>query len=464
MKLRSFYDVPARGVKALTRMVFRKAPSGLWSAARASYDYLTQVGDGTTSSTVMAPLLWITRTFPEAPPALWRVNALGEEERILDHDMLRLLQRPNPHYTGPILWMATLMDWNVDGNAYWLLLRDPQDVVREIWWMPTWMVTPKGDEDEFVSHYEYKPGNEAVRLRVQDVVHFRCGLDPDDQRKGYSPLKSVLREVFTDDEAARFTASLLRNMGVPGLLFSPDGGTASVDDVQATKAYLKEAFTGDRRGEPLVMRGPTNVSQFGFSPEQLVLRDLRKIPEERVTAVLGIPAIVAGLGAGLDRSTFTNMGEAKRSAVDSKLISDWRMFGEDLRWQLLSQWEDDPFMWRAGFDLSKVRALQEDQDQLMSRMAAGVAAGVVKRSEARRAVGMQVAEDGSDDVYLIPLNVAEVPADGSAPRTFGSGAPGNRHAASNGLPTLAIGSGNGHAALVLPIGYAAEAEEAGDGE
>jgi hypothetical protein len=34
-------------------------------------------------------------------------------------------------------------------------------------------------------------------------VHFRFGLDPDDPRKGYSPLKSVLREVFTDDEAAR---------------------------------------------------------------------------------------------------------------------------------------------------------------------------------------------------------------------------------------------------------------------
>lgn len=463
MKLRSFYDVPAKGVKALTRMVFRNAPSGFWSAARASFDYLNQVGDGTSSSTVMAPLLWITRTFPEAPPALWRITDEGHEEQVLDHPMLRLMQRPNDHYTGPILWMATLIDWNVDGNAYWLLLRDQSDIVREIWWVPSWMISPKGDDSEFVSHYEYKPGSETVNLRVQDVVHFRFGLDSDDQRKGYSPLKSVLREVFTDDEAARFTASLLRNMGVPGLLFSPDGGTASPDDVAATKSYLKEAFTGDRRGEPLVMRGPTKVEQFGFSPEQLVLRDLRKIPEERVTAVLGIPAIVAGLGAGLDRSTFTNMESAKRSAVDSNLIPAWRLLGEDIRWQFLSQFESDPFMWRAGFDLAKVRVLQEDQDQLMTRMAAGMAAGMVKRSEARRAVGMDVASDGSDDVYLIPLNIAEVPADGSEHRVFvpdRSTQPDRRVA----LAALGNGNGNGHAALVLPSGYVADAEEAGDGE
>src|SRR4051812_36772231 len=83
-----------------------------------------QVGDGTSSSTVMAPLLWIVRTFPEAPPALWRHQPDGQEQQVRDHPLLRLLQRPNGFYTGPILWMATMVDWSVDGNAYWLKLRD----------------------------------------------------------------------------------------------------------------------------------------------------------------------------------------------------------------------------------------------------------------------------------------------------------------------------------------------------
>jgi HK97 family phage portal protein len=422
MRLWAVVTAPVRAVKALTQMLFARAPAtASWLFRGIPPDFLDEVGDGTSSSTVMAPLLWIARTFPEAPPMLWSVDPDGHEQPARDHPMLRLLQRPNGHYTGPILWMATMTDYNIDGNAYWLLVRDQTGVVREMWWAPSWMVTPCGDDTELITHYEYRPSGAPLELRVDDVVHFRFGLDADNPRKGYSPLKSVLREIFTDDEAARFTASLLRNMGVPGLIVSPDGGTAGTDDVQATKEYFKEAFSGDRRGEPLVMRGPTSVAQFGFSPEQLLLRELRRIPEERVSAVLGVPAIVAGLGAGLDRSTFTNVDSAKQMAYEANLIPSQRILAEDIRFQLLSQWvgKDGVYAWRFAFDLTKVRVLQADQDKLMARMAAGVAGGLVKRSEGRRAVGLEPASDGSDDVYLIPINIAEVPADPSKPvRTF----------------------------------------------
>src|SRR5581483_6204053 len=124
-----------------------------------------------------------------------------------------------------------------------------------------------------------------------------------------------------DDEAANFTAALLRNMGVPGVVVSPEqGATVSQEDADVTKAYVKSKFTGDNRGEPLVLSGPTKVQQFGFSPEQLLLKELRRIPEERVSAVLGVPAMVAGLGAGLDRSTFTNYAEAREAAYEQAII------------------------------------------------------------------------------------------------------------------------------------------------
>ena len=218
-----------------------------------------------------------------------------------------------------------------------------------------------GDEGMFVDHYAYTPNFEGLRVDKQDIIHFRNGLDTEDPKLGSSPLKSVLREVYTDDEAAAFTASLLHNMGVPGLVISPATGVnIPVDAAGEVKREVTEAFTGDRRGEPIVMLGATNIHQFGFSPEQLVLKDLRRIPEERVTAVLGVPAIVAGLGAGLDRSTFTNMGEARAAAYESGLIPMQRIMAEDIRFQLLNEFEEDPFLWRFGFDLTKVRVLQED--------------------------------------------------------------------------------------------------------
>lgn len=426
-------------IRRLFRMVFRKSPMRLFRMPRSSFDYHAEVGDGTGSSTVMAPLLWMARTFPEAPPAVWQTLDTGEEEMVLGHELLRLMQRPNQFYTGPILWMATVVDWCVDGNAYWLKIRDRGQKLRELWYVPHWMIEPKGDETTFITHYEYKPGVEAFRVDPSDIVHFRFGLDSDDPRKGSSPLKSVLREVFTDDEAANFTASLLRNMGVPGIVFSPDGGELpSRDDVEATKEYMKQGFTGDNRGEPLVMSGPTKVAQFGFSPEQLLLKELRRIPEERVTAVLGIPAIVAGLGAGLERSTFTNMGEAREAAYESGIIPTQRIISEDVRFQLLTEYEPDVFALRFGFDLSKVRVLQEDEDRRLRRLDVGIRGGWVQRGEGRRAIGLPV--EDADRVYLVPANYVEVPADGGPVRPMSpSGAPAQHTSNGNGS-AAAIGS------------------------
>jgi HK97 family phage portal protein len=276
------------------------------------------------------------------------------------------------------------------------------------------MLTPKGDEQTFITHYEYRPGGSgAVKIDPSDVVHFRFGMDSDDPRRGYSPLKSVLREVFTDDEAANFTASLLRNMGVPGLLIAPKGDRQpSEEDVLAVKSYVSNMFGGDKRGEPLVMSGSTEIAQFGFSPEQLLLKELRRIPEERVSAVLGVPAVVAGLGAGLDRSTFTNMGEAREMAYESNIIPSQRILAEDLRFQLLPDFEADPFAWRVGFDLSKVRVLKDDEDKRVRALNVAYQGGMVTRGEVRRELGLPVDEE-RDDVYLLPLNTSQVAADGS---------------------------------------------------
>jgi HK97 family phage portal protein len=401
-------------LKRFTSMVFRRSSYRIFSLLGTRIDYADEVGDGTSSSTVAAVLNWVARTFPEAPPALWHELDNGQEQQIRQHDMLKLLRKPNEYYSGLVLWMATVIDWMVDGNAYWLKVRDNGGRVVELWWVPHWMICPKGDETEFVAYYEYTPDTERLRVDPADIVHFRFGLDSEDPKLGMSQLKSVLREVFTDDEAANFTASLLRNMGVPGLVVSPEKGTTlNENDGLEMKKYVKEKFGGDKRGEALVMTGATQIAQFGFSPEQLLLRELRRIPEERVSAVTGIPAIVVGFGAGLERSTFTNMGEARAAAYEAGLIPMQRIMAEDVNFQLLPDFETDPFVFRFGFDLKKVRVLQEDLYRQAQRHDLAIRGGWEQVYEGRMAMGLDVTE--TDRVFLRPLNIATVPAAGTAP-------------------------------------------------
>ena len=100
----------------------------------------------------------------------------------------------------------------------------------------------------------------------------------------------------------------------------------------------------------------------------------------------------------------------------------------------LGRAEDERWQMRFGFDLSKVRVLQEDLYRLAQRLDLAVRGGWGRVGEARRGVGLPV--DDADNIYLRPLNVAEVPADGGAPRSL---AP----ASSNGNGSL-----NGHASEI----------------
>jgi hypothetical protein len=276
---------------------------------------------------------------------------------------------------------------------------------------------PKWPEDgsAFISHYEYKPeaSREAIKVDPRDVVHFRYGLDPLNTRKGLSPLRSLFREIFTDDEAANFTAALLRNLGVPGVIIAPDAPNVQVTEESAEqiKQDYQAKFGGDRRGEPLVMRAPAKITVVSFSPEQLLLKELRRIPEERVTAVIGVHAIVVGLGAGLDRSTFTNYGDALAAAWNNNLSPKQRLMAADIELQLLPDFDSRPNL-DVDFDLSRVRALQPDLDKVFERMTRAVTGGWAMISDARRAVDLPVGPE--HDMYLRQMTVMEVPAKTSA--------------------------------------------------
>jgi HK97 family phage portal protein len=382
------------------------------------------------SSAVAACVNWFCRTFPEAPLQVVQTNRDGEREVVEGHPLPALLEMPNPFYSGVLLWDATLSDWMIDGNAYWVKVRNRQGALLQLWWTPSSLIEPRWNKDdatEFIGYYEYQADpsrDKKIKLDPSDVVHFRYGIDPANMRKGKSPLASVLREIFTDEEAARYSAALLKNMGVPGVLISPDSDGLTGGITQADAEIIKEQFrrktTGDKRGEPVVMSAGVKVSTLSFNPTEMNLKDLRRVPEERVTAVLGIPAIVAGLGAGLDRSTYSNMAEAREAAYESFIIPHQRRFAADIKSQLLADFGGEGQA--VQFDTSGVRVLQEDENARAARWVSLLNGGVVMLSEARNAIGLPV--EPEHDVFLRPVNLVEVgPGAEPAPEVLVENAP-----------------------------------------
>lgn len=400
--------------------VMRFGSSGQsWSLLpRTQRNYRREVGDGYQSSLIMAACLWMARNFPEAE-LIEETYDPGEKSwtRADDNVVMDLIARPNPFFTDELMWMATAVEWVTCGNAFWVKVRNGLGLPAQLWYVPSRSITPIAHPTEFISHYEYRPGNgQVIELPVADVIHFRLGVDPLNPVMGISPLASLLREVFTDDEAANFTASLLANLGIPGAIIAPTSlGGSAMDleiDGQAIKEEYIERFSGDHRGEPMVLTAPVDVRILSWSPQQLDLKALRRIPEERIAAVLGIPAMVLGYGAGLDRNTYANYAEGRTAAYENQIIPTARLWAETLRHSLLAEVTD----WRVRrlrWDYSGVRALAEDQSALYTRASMAVEKGWATVFEAREMVGMPA--DDSHRIYLRSTSVQPVDAETNLP-------------------------------------------------
>jgi HK97 family phage portal protein len=385
-------------------------PQGLFgggSLPRTFYNYGRDVGQGYDSNVIMAPIFWIMRTFTEAHAEVEsKTNGIW---RHVDEDappaaLERLIDKPNDFYGGDALWKATCISYSLQGEGFWRKERNRFGDVLHLWYTPHWLIEPKWPQDgsQFITHYDYRPtGGPAIPLAPRDVIHFRFGLDPRDTRRGFAPLKPLLREVFTDDEAAAFSAKILENMGVPGLVVSPKDASFRPTDQDVEK--MKTGFTGDNRGSTVVTKGPTDVKQFGFDPQALNVSGLRDVSEERVCACLGLPSAVVGFGSGQQSTGVgATMRELRRLAWVQCLTPMQKSLARQLTEQLLPDFVSQTRRFRVRFDTSDVSIFQEEAELMANRVATLVQAGLLRVDRGQEMLGLEV--DEARKIYLQPSN------------------------------------------------------------
>ena len=338
----------------------------------------------------------------------------GNREVNFQHPLFDLWRRPNPYMSSNLISHYIVLALNTVGDAFLYKNRNSQGkVVQLVPLMPN-LITVRGDDKELITHYEYfvDGSGEPLKLPYEDVVHIRQGIDPNDHRRGHAPLKGVLREILGDEAAGQWSAALLHNMAVPGVVLSPRNdamGGPTREEAEAISESYKQKFGGANRGAPMVLSGSMNVDIVSFSPDQMKLQELRRLPEERISAVLGVPAILAGLGAGLDSATYNNTRELREFFTEQKLIPLWKTVANELTHQLLvPDFKDSEYI--CDYDVTKVRALQEDMDELYKRVNTGVQGGWITIGEARRVVGLET--DDRHNIYLRPLNMIQINTDG----------------------------------------------------
>lgn len=371
------------------------------------------------SSLIMAIVNWTGVNLAEALPVVFKPDAKGQPQIDPGNPAADLIRRPNPFFTWADYCHAGAFDWWM-GDWYMKKVRDIAGQLIELWYIPKLFITPRwpfdgkspevplneviGDPYQaFISHYQYdRPGKSPVLIKKPDMLHIKHGVNRRNPREGECVWEPVLTEVYGDNAVARFSATLMKNMGLVRYFLSPKDKENGPNDTQARamQEQFIQATSGGNAGKPLVSTGAMDVTTLSFSPKELDLKDLRKEPQSRVAGVAGVPAILVQYLVGLEHGHYGAAYEqARQQGYESVIIPIQNHISEDLTWQVLPELDKTKGA-RLGFDISKVRVLQEDRDALYKRESDALRAGGITINQFLQSIGKEPITDG--DIYLVP--------------------------------------------------------------
>ena len=377
------------------RMVHSPDPGLIWRRANLDEQFIEQNQDPERNSALTSVVNWEIMTFLTAPMVVAEVVDEDQFEFLPEHPGSRVVDRPNPEHSWAEVMDFSLRDLFMDekGSAFLLKSRESRWMqMVALWPLAAQQIEPKGNRRQLITHYEYTVGGEKIDIPRSEMIHLRLGISKVNMRLGRDPLMAIRRDLFGDDEAARYQSSLVYNAAVPGTVLSPKNEFApplATDEKSAeqVKERFRESFSGAGRGGVMLGESAMDVSTVSLSPREMNFRDLRKLPEERISGNHNVPAIVAGLGAGLDRSTFSNYAEAREAGYEEAVIYLQNTLARQFTYQLLRQefTDDEAFVYK--FDLRNVRILQEDRNEKHKRIRDDLLSGRITLGEAYKLAG-----------------------------------------------------------------------------
>lgn len=397
-----------------------------WFNPSGDYDYQKLIKDGLWKNGVVAiGLDWMSRNWSSARLIVVEVGDDGVEKNVGQHPLLDLVREPHVGLSGHVMVSDLIRSVVCEGSYF---IEKARTRLGEVVELRPWVgreVRPiyPIDGSDYLVGWAYTANGIPVSVKRENVVHVRRWPDREQDRAGWAPLKSQVREIAILNESSTYTAALIRNFGVPGMIATPRGDwTTSEADAEAVKSKVEDATTGEARGGVVVLTGAYDLVKAGWSPEEI---GLSKIPNEsrsQVLAAMGLNALAVGLGSK-ETSDGTGMGEAVRSAWVHGLMPLQMAFASDLTQQLLPDFED-PDRVRRGeikvtWDWSQVAELEDREQILANRAIRSYQAGVLTLNESRDICGYQPSSSPDADALGLERANMQLAAGVSQPGPLG---------------------------------------------
>lgn len=339
----------------------------------------------------------------------------GDLEPIDSHELLDLLQRPNPWTDRSYEQFihATVTHLEIGGEVLWEPIYGGGNP-RELYALaPQDLRLVKGGPERPISEIIMRRDGSDVRFRYepdqpQDTeIFFVRYFHPRHPFRGMSPVQAAARSIDINNEGRNWNLSLLQNGAqLSGIITAKDDLTDA--QTASLRTQFKEQYAGsDNAGKVVAIGGAEGIGwePTAANPKEMQWADLNKASAREVAIVFGTPPEILG---DATQKTYSNFKEARQAFYKEKVVPTQNLIYGELNTSLVALFDENLYL---DYDLSRVDALQEDVGEMHQRVREDLKAGILKINEARAKLGEEEVDGG--DVILTPGTSVPLQAAGS---------------------------------------------------
>ena len=243
------------------------------------------------------------------PLKVFRRLPNGDRERVSNSPLADVLaDLANPLMTSFELREFLVRSLDTAGNAYARIDRNGNGQVIALWPLAPSSVQVKRLESGRLRYHVTTPGAKQTVLLQEEVLHIRASSE--DGLVGRSPI-TIARGALGTAIAQNETAENLASSGLrPGAAFTHPGKLSdkAIQNIQDT--YMSQNGGPHNAGKPLVLQEGMTFAHASFSAEDAELLESRKLSNEDVARIFGVPPGSVGI------ATSVSYGSAQQAAQD----------------------------------------------------------------------------------------------------------------------------------------------------
>ncbi len=221
-----------------------------------------------------------------------------------DHPFLNMMNEPNEFQVWWELKYFIAAFQAVNGNAYFLKLRNGLGV-----WIKTIMLEPQrvkpiSSKTKWIDHYEYDNGDKTIDIAAEDIVHIRYP-HSGSFIKGEALISGILDQIEVDKMQTAYMRKFLDKGGFLGQVWSTNQMLDKTSFNRA-KAQLESKMGVGKSFDTALFEGGLQPVKSAYSIKDMDLSGQRKLSKEEILGAFRTPAILIG-GA----SDYTNRASAE---------------------------------------------------------------------------------------------------------------------------------------------------------